>query len=291
MSHAASELSAELDHVARSDADGLTRDWWCPRIRLVIADLARVTAELSGTGKALDHETFSGNLARKDAEAEREKALGMLMAVRADLALVTAELSEAQARHRRYMDGLEPPLRRVRQRRSSGEPAESDALAIQRVVDERDALAKEVTLLREASSKMVATIDRDTVLYHELAHPISKALECGWVVDDADMGTWGTGCGELFMLETGTPEYNKMRFCCYCGRHLSTVVEKVDRDDDLECPCCGDEGATPTKDGYWDGQPLTCGCPGLVCVEEDGEVWINNFDEPCGKCDKEKGNG
>lgn len=39
------ELTLELNKVDRSDADELIRDWWCPRIRKVIADLARVTAE------------------------------------------------------------------------------------------------------------------------------------------------------------------------------------------------------------------------------------------------------
>ena len=38
MSHIASELSNELDHVDRSDADGLVRDWWCHRIRALIAE-------------------------------------------------------------------------------------------------------------------------------------------------------------------------------------------------------------------------------------------------------------
>jgi len=41
-------------------------------------------------------------------------------------------------------------------------------------------------------------------------------------------------------------------------------------------------GAEPDKDGwYYDGQSLTCGCVGMVCVEETGAAWINNFDEPC----------
>jgi hypothetical protein len=58
-------------------------------------------------------------------------------------------------------------------------------------------------------------------------------------------------------------------------------------DDYLECPCCGCEGAFPDKDGYYeDGQPLVCGCPGWVSADE-GDVWINNGDEPCLKCDVE----
>ena len=55
----------------------------------------------------------------------------------------------------------------------------------------------------------------------------------------------------------------------------------------LECPCCGDDGAV-SVDGYFsDGQPLTCGCPGWVVVEEDGDAWVNNGDTPCQQCEGE----
>ena len=50
----------------------------------------------------------------------------------------------------------------------------------------------------------------------------------------------------------------------------------------LECPCCGCEGAESDDAGmFYDEQALICGCPGHVCVEEDGEVWINNPDDAC----------
>lgn len=50
----------------------------------------------------------------------------------------------------------------------------------------------------------------------------------------------------------------------------------------LECPCCGNEGAEADADGWFtDGQSLICGCVGWVTVEETGEAWINNGDEPC----------
>jgi hypothetical protein len=53
----------------------------------------------------------------------------------------------------------------------------------------------------------------------------------------------------------------------------------------LECPCCGDDGCESNDRGeFFDGQSLTCGCPGWVTVEEDGEAWINSGDELCRKC-------
>jgi hypothetical protein len=53
----------------------------------------------------------------------------------------------------------------------------------------------------------------------------------------------------------------------------------------LECPCCGDEGAVADAEGcFTDGQPLTCGCPGMVSVDTESDPFINNGDEPCAKC-------
>ena len=43
-------------------------------------------------------------------------------------------------------------------------------------------------------------------------------LLCGWNSDDD--GTYHTGCGQLFVLNDGTPRENGMRFCCYCGGGL-----------------------------------------------------------------------
>jgi len=50
----------------------------------------------------------------------------------------------------------------------------------------------------------------------------------------------------------------------------------------LECPCCGDDGAVSDREGWFhDGQALLCGCSGWVSLDEDGDAWINNGDEPC----------
>jgi hypothetical protein len=54
--------------------------------------------------------------------------------------------------------------------------------------------------------------------------------------------------------------------------------------DTLECPCCGDDGAVADQQGlFYDGQPLVCGCPGWVTVDDDC-AWINNGDEECLQC-------
>ena len=48
--------------------------------------------------------------------------------------------------------------------------------------------------------------------------------ECEWT-EDVD-GNWETGCGETFVLIEGTPNDNKMSYCCYCGGELWEVVYK-----------------------------------------------------------------
>jgi hypothetical protein len=57
----------------------------------------------------------------------------------------------------------------------------------------------------------------------------------------------------------------------------------------LECPCCGDVGATANGQDLWfrDGDRLECGCPGHVTVDED-DVYICAYDdEHCPRCEAE----
>jgi hypothetical protein len=42
--------------------------------------------------------------------------------------------------------------------------------------------------------------------------------ECRWKEDEN--GNYDTSCGEGFILYAGTPEENKIKFCCYCGKML-----------------------------------------------------------------------
>ena len=44
---------------------------------------------------------------------------------------------------------------------------------------------------------------------------------CTWHQDgDSDSGVYATSCRHYFNLEDGTPEDNKMQWCCYCGKKL-----------------------------------------------------------------------
>jgi hypothetical protein len=41
--------------------------------------------------------------------------------------------------------------------------------------------------------------------------------ECAWREDE---GYWETDCGNEFAVNEGTPEENRMKFCCFCGKHI-----------------------------------------------------------------------
>lgn len=55
---------------------------------------------------------------------------------------------------------------------------------------------------------------------------------CTWQQDgDRDSGVYGTSCRRYFNLEDGTPEDNKMAWCCYCGKKLAQELITEDEDE------------------------------------------------------------
>ena len=55
---------------------------------------------------------------------------------------------------------------------------------------------------------------------------------CTWQQDgDSDSGVYGTSCGSYFSINDGTPEDNKMAWCCYCGKKLAQSLITEDEDD------------------------------------------------------------
>lgn len=44
---------------------------------------------------------------------------------------------------------------------------------------------------------------------------------CGWVIDH-DGEAWDTGCGQVFVINDGTPKENGILFCPYCGRKIDS---------------------------------------------------------------------
>ena len=75
-----------------------------------------------------------------------------------------------------------------------------------------------------------------TALKAALAEPVEQEQAepdtCTWQQDgDSDSGFYGTSCRRYFNLEDGTPEDNKMAWCCYCGKKLAQSLITEDEDD------------------------------------------------------------
>ena len=68
--------------------------------------------------------------------------------------------------------------------------------------------------------------------------------QCLWTIDGDAI--WETDCGRSFVLITGTPLDNKMRYCPYCGCPLVTN-ERVDPGPPPKHPTRGFAGMTPEK--------------------------------------------
>ena len=61
---------------------------------------------------------------------------------------------------------------------------------------------------------------------------LAEPETCTWQQDgDSDSGVYGTSCRRYFNLEDGTPEDNKMKWCCYCGKKLAQALITEDEDD------------------------------------------------------------
>jgi hypothetical protein len=65
-----------------------------------------------------------------------------------------------------------------------------------------------------------------------LAQEQAEPDTCTWHQDgDSDSGTYSTSCGHYFNLEDGTPEDNRMQWCCYCGKRLVQELITEGSDD------------------------------------------------------------
>lgn len=75
----------------------------------------------------------------------------------------------------------------------------------------------------------------DSMSMDESGEPICKACfarqygPCVW--QENEDGYYDTTCGNAFVMESGTPRENGMRWCCYCGRRMHDVAYTSDVGD------------------------------------------------------------
>ena len=71
----------------------------------------------------------------------------------------------------------------------------------------------------------------DEKALRNLKAALAEPETCTWQQDgDSDSGVYGTSCRRYFNLEDGTPEDNKMAWCCYCGKKLAQALITEDED-------------------------------------------------------------
>ena len=71
-----------------------------------------------------------------------------------------------------------------------------------------------------------------TDVSQDIEAALAEPETCTWQQDgDSDSGSYGTSCRRYFNLEDGTPEDNKMAWCCYCGKKLAQSLITEDEDD------------------------------------------------------------
>lgn len=57
---------------------------------------------------------------------------------------------------------------------------------------------------------------------------------CEWHLDDEEGGAWESACGQLWYFEDGDAEDNGMKFCPFCGRHLTQRPPDADNESEDE---------------------------------------------------------
>lgn len=78
---------------------------------------------------------------------------------------------------------------------------------------------------RELLDKLIVNLEHATKELEALG-----AETCTWSQDDWEGDAWVTGCRNDFHIIEGTPEDNRMAFCCFCGGPL----RQVPYEDDIE---------------------------------------------------------
>ena len=72
--------------------------------------------------------------------------------------------------------------------------------------------------VRHEAGRLWITCRMCETLIAEIAVPSEV---CKWQEDDS--GTWESQCGNSFVINDGTPEENRMLFCCYCGGEIEQI--------------------------------------------------------------------
>ena len=104
---------------------------------------------------------------------------------------------------------------------------------------DREKTIKEMTVLRNWLLHMEEfNAHGNSDMYHEFGCTVYSALEIlkeqeaktgKWILDDEDANSWKCSeCGDLLIINDGTPHENNWHFCPYCGTKLEEEKVKWD---------------------------------------------------------------
>lgn len=93
---------------------------------------------------------------------------------------------------------------------------------------------REMLVAGNVADYTASTHNTAGVIYRAMlaAAPAAPALEvCDWW-QEGESDWWQTKCGNVFILNEGTPSENSMKFCCFCGKPVKEEPYAEEEDDD-----------------------------------------------------------
>jgi len=83
---------------------------------------------------------------------------------------------------------------------------------------------------------------------------------CKWISREEFYGEysdhWSTDCGQVFVLNDGTPGDNNMKYCCFCGKKIKQLLKQ-----ERTCRVCGCTDDQACEGGcHWVEDDLCSSC-------------------------------
>lgn len=90
--------------------------------------------------------------------------------------------------------------------------------------EKKDAILQSAAKIIEQSKEIERLQRVEFELRRQLESRPESELVCEWTNNyDPDERIYDTSCGQAFVFIDGSPEENKMQFCCYCGKKLAQL--------------------------------------------------------------------
>ena len=82
--------------------------------------------------------------------------------------------------------------------------------------------------MRVIDIQLLRAVECGSFIVRDPLTEAEKESGCTWTYDETH-DAYDTGCGEKFQMKNETPKENKMKFCPFCGKHLTEAEKKEER--------------------------------------------------------------